>query len=236
MDEYNFKIEEDFSLEKLSYGIIDILKRNSLMTNIEVLDEYTYIITATNTTTKNKYFKSISGTICSLSIYLEAKNLNLRVLFKDKSLMDKGFAYTMSMAIPLFFFSSTYGVIRQNEIEKDVLSYIKRVVGDEEVYMRISNMTIRQRIICATPIVSLILFLAMGYIWNMWAWGSLAFLLIPLMPIFLGEVNPEYIFPFVVGGIYIGLGFGLNAWHPAWIIFLTIPVYYILFPIRNKKP
>ena len=236
MDEYKFKIEEDFSLEKLSNGIIDILKRNSLMTNIEVLNQDKYIITATNMTQRNKYFKSLSGTICSISIYLEVNIDELRVIFADKSMKDKGFAYTMSMAIPVFFFSSTYGVIRQNEIEKDILSYIKRVVVDEEDIMKISNMTLRQRIICATPIVSLIIFLAMGYIWKMWAWGSLAFLLIPLMPIFLGEVNPEYIFPFVVGGIYIGLGFGLNAWHPAWIIFLTIPVYYILFPIRNKKP
>ena len=58
MDEYKFKIEEDFSLEKLSYGIIDILKRNSLMTNIEVLNQDKYIITATNMTQRNKYFKS----------------------------------------------------------------------------------------------------------------------------------------------------------------------------------
>ena len=71
MDEYKFKIEEDFSLEKLSNGIIDILKRNSLMTNIEVLNQDKYIITATNMTQRNKYFKSLSGTICSISIYLE---------------------------------------------------------------------------------------------------------------------------------------------------------------------
>jgi hypothetical protein len=96
-------------------------------------------------------------------------------------------------------------------------------------------MTIKQRIICATPIICLIIFLSMGFIWKMWGWGSLAFLLIPLMPIFLGEINPEYIFPFVISGIYIGLGFGLNLWHPAWIIFLTIPVYYFLFPVKNKN-
>ena len=48
MDEYKFKIEEDFSLEKLSNGIIDILKRNSLMTNIEVLNQDKYIITLKN--------------------------------------------------------------------------------------------------------------------------------------------------------------------------------------------
>ena len=147
---------------------------------------------------------------------------------------DKGLAYLISIGVPIFFFSASYGVIRQSLVEEEVIHYIKSVVVDEGV--NFSNMTIKQRILCATPIISLMIFLSMGFIWKMWGWGSLAFLLIPLMPIFLGEVNPEYIFPFVICGIYIGLGFGLDLWHPAWIIFLSIPVYYILFPIKNKKP
>ena len=95
-------------------------------------------------------------------------------------------------------------------------------------------MNMKERILCATPLISLIIFLCMGFIGNMWAWGCLAFLLVPLMPIILGELNPEYIFPIVVAGVYVGIGFGFNWWHPGWIIFLLIPVYYILFPAKKS--
>ncbi len=234
-DEYKFHIEEDFSIHLLAKGIEEILLKNEMVIQMDNSSINKYIITATNIRGRgSKVFHTISGTSCSLSILLEVEDDLLKVYFSDMAYSDQGLAYLISIDVPIFFFSASYGVIRQSLAEEEIIHYIKSVVVDEEVTL--SNMTIKQRIICATPIISLIIFLSMGFIWKMWGWGSLAFLLIPLMPIFLGEINPEYIFPFVISGIYIGLGFGLNLWHPAWIIFLTIPVYYILFPVKNKKP
>ena len=45
-------------------------------------------------------------------------------------------------------------------------------------------------------------------------------------------------FPYaaLVTGAFLLLGFLLHAWHPAWLLFLTIPIYYpIASAIRNKK-
>ena len=37
-----------------------------------------------------------------------------------------------------------------------------------------------------------------------------------------------YVFPFpiLVVALYLLMGFYLNAWHPGWLMFLTIPMYY----------
>ena len=45
---------------------------------------------------------------------------------------------------------------------------------------------------------------------------------------------------FVATGIYCTLGVFMNLWHPTWIIFLSIPVYYIVVSsiksiIKNAK-
>ena len=38
----------------------------------------------------------------------------------------------------------------------------------------------------------------------------------------------KFPFPIVITAVYILLGFTLNLWHPAWLIFLLIPAYYHL--------
>lgn len=234
MDEYRFHIEEDFSLEMLSLGIEKVLHNNEMTSKVEVLNDTKCIISSTNMRSNgSKVFHKISGTVFSLSIYLEIEEDTLKVLFSDQSWSDKGFAFLCSIGVPILAFTAGYGAIRQNVVENEILGYIKSVLLDEAVSF--SNMNLKQRIMCATPLISLVIFLTMGFVWNMWGWGSLAFLLIPIMPILLGEVNPEFIYPFVVTGIYVGLGFGLTLWHPAWIIFITIPIYYILFPIKKNK-
>lgn len=48
-----------------------------------------------------------------------------------------------------------------------------------------------------------------------------------------GKGEPSFMqrfpFPFLVGIIYVALGLtGVMDWHPAWVIFLTIPIYYLI--------
>ncbi len=35
--------------------------------------------------------------------------------------------------------------------------------------------------------------------------------------------------------IFLGLGYGLNAWHPGWLVFLLIPISGILFTPYKKR-
>lgn len=229
---YTFQIRENFSLFELAKGIENILLRKDMMTNLESLYENTYIITATNVSgIGSKFWRNVSGTAFSLSILLEVKGNTLTLCFDNQSWHDKAAGYILSLWIWPFAFTATYGTVRQVSLEKEILDYVNDILKEE---VKLSDMCIRKRIICATPLISLIIFLTMGFVWNMWGYGALAFLLIPLMPFFLGEINLEYIYPLVVTGVYIGLGFGFNFWHPGWIVFLTIPVYYIIFPVKKQ--
>lgn len=48
----------------------------------------------------------------------------------------------------------------------------------------------------------------------------------------------KFPFPLFVIALYLILGFGFKIWHPAWLIFLTLPIYYHLggaLCVRRKK-
>jgi len=49
---------------------------------------------------------------------------------------------------------------------------------------------------------------------------------------FLRRLSPVY--PILVTIVYLILGFLLNLWHPGWILFLTIPIFYAF--IRKERP
>lgn len=43
-------------------------------------------------------------------------------------------------------------------------------------------------------------------------------------------------YPAACALLFILMGFGFDAWHPGWIIFLTIPIYYWIAEIIEKDP
>ena len=49
--------------------------------------------------------------------------------------------------------------------------------------------------------------------------------LLPLLSLFLGA---EAAYPLLVVFAYLVTGFLLDNWHPGWLLFLTIPLYYLL--------
>lgn len=230
---YVYEIKREFNLDELSRGIERILKNNDMKTSIEFISDNRCLISASNVTgSGNKFIRNVSGTVLSLTAYLEVIDDKLNLYFKDQSWNDKIFGMAFSVILWPLLFSSAYGSVRQVALEKEILEYVNEIFSEEVSF---SDMRLRRRIILATPIISLIIFLSMGFIWNMWGYGAFAFLLIPLMPFILGEISLDCIYPLVVTMVYIGLGFGLKAWHPAWIIFLTIPIYYIIFPIKKQE-
>lgn len=92
---------------------------------------------------------------------------------------------------------------------------------------------ITDRIISATPLICLIIYLFLGFEKQLWHPGWVIFLAIPVVPLILKPKGFKAAYPLFVLIIYLLLGFFINWWHPGWIIFLTIPVFYILFP---EKP
>ena len=49
-----------------------------------------------------------------------------------------------------------------------------------------------------------------------------------------GEKFTLLIFPVICVIVYVVLGLSMNLWHPGWIIFAIIPIYYILIIILRN--
>ena len=94
-------------------------------------------------------------------------------------------------------------------------------------------MSLKNKIIAATPILCLIIFLLLGFCLDLWHPGWCVFFFVPFMPIILGVKKIRNIYSFFCGVIYILMGILWNLWHPGWIIFLTIPVVAI-FTAKSK--
>lgn len=95
---------------------------------------------------------------------------------------------------------------------------------------------IRKRMMAATPIICLIIFLLLGFSFGLWHPGWMVFFLIPLMPFLVGYKRVKITYPLVCVVIYLIIGFAFSWWHPGWLIFLTIPVFEIFAGgVKDKK-
>ena len=85
------------------------------------------------------------------------------------------------------------------------------------------------------PVLVFLAFLMIGIFFQVWHPTWILFLTIPVYytmvamhkaKSFKAKAN---IFPYPILCVifYLIIGFDYNAWHPAWLIFLTIPMYYM---------
>lgn len=94
------------------------------------------------------------------------------------------------------------------------------------------------------PIFIIAIYLILGFCINCWHPGWLVLMLIPMYYCVGGAfcchkkkaMLLTMPYPIVIVTIYLLLGFALSWWHPAWIIFLTIPLYYWLISVFYKEP
>lgn len=91
-------------------------------------------------------------------------------------------------------------------------------------------MKLRQKIIAATPLITVIIYLLLGFCANAWHPGWIVFFAIPIVPMILGNITLTGVYPILVVIAYLLMGFIGKLWHPGWIIFLTIPVVEIFLP------
>lgn len=94
----------------------------------------------------------------------------------------------------------------------------------------------REKFVAASFLISIIVFILLNYYLKEnkgYAW--FAFLLVPLAPFITGLKRITITYSFLVVVVYLVLGFTCHWWHPGWVLFLTIPVFYIFFPKGIKK-
>lgn len=95
-------------------------------------------------------------------------------------------------------------------------------------------MSIKNKIIAATPMISLIVFLVLGCVFDKWHPGWIVFFAIPIVPVLLNVTGFKGLYPICVVIAYLVMGFIWDLWHPGWIIYLTIPVVDIFIPSGKK--
>ena len=86
------------------------------------------------------------------------------------------------------------------------------------------------------PVIVTGAYLIIGALFNMWHPTWLLFLTIPIYYMLVEVHNAKtfrhkanvFPFPIICVLFYLTLGFDYNLWHPMWIIFFTIPVYYMI--------
>lgn len=93
------------------------------------------------------------------------------------------------------------------------------------------------------PFLVIIAYLVLGFLCNLWHPGWLIFLTIPAYYQYAGacftKTKKGYLLalPVVEAAviIYLLLGFLPGLWHPMWIIFLAIPVYYWVVGMKKEQ-
>lgn len=89
----------------------------------------------------------------------------------------------------------------------------------------------KKRIIAATPLISVMLFLFFGLYDDNWSLGATFFLLIPMSWVLLSSKpwnRLSDIMPLVALAVFLWIGFGFKVWHPTWLVFLAIPLVNLI--------
>lgn len=92
------------------------------------------------------------------------------------------------------------------------------------------------------PLLIAVIFVFIGVLTHVWHPTWLMFLLVPAYYSFVAFLDHRdgsgtkailryFPFPTIVIILYLCMGFFLNLWHPGWLIFLLIPLYYAMIPL-----
>ena len=106
--------------------------------------------------------------------------------------------------------------------------------ADSCVTMARHRATARLMFLFPFPIVIIAAYILAGVFLDLWHPAWIMFLLIPCYYMVAASLRTKtrkgfflvQPVPIVIVMLFLMLGFGLGAWHPAWILFLFIPAYY----------
>lgn len=95
----------------------------------------------------------------------------------------------------------------------------------------------RDKIISITPLLAVIIYMILGFLFGLWHPGWLVFLLVPVVSTVVendeNKLTPISLFLAVI--IYMVLGFLFGFWHPGWLVFSLVPVVSIVVENDGNK-
>lgn len=97
---------------------------------------------------------------------------------------------------------------------------------------------IKSIINAVVAISCLIMFILVGFMFNLWNIAWIIFFLIPIITSIIEAIEKRrftiFSYPLLVVMAYLFIGMKHSLWHPYWFLFLTIPLYYIVFSPIDK--
>lgn len=177
--------------------------------------------------------------ICLAKLY----NMSLDDLLNTSKIIDKEDSET-------YFNISSTGIHYKDEEDEAHISVtgikIKSkdatiIIGksDEEIEKDASH-PLLNIINAALPITCAIIYIILGFGFNLWHPGWIVFLLIPCWYTLISSIKKNnftrFTYPVFITFIYILVCDIFAIWHPFWIIYLTVPLYYIIVRyLKNHK-
>lgn len=131
-----------------------------------------------------------------------------------------------------------HGYKSEDDFDKEVRSQRKKMTKFDIV-----------RLIVDSSLMALALlgYILLGVFWKDqtmgWRTGWVLFLVAIVIGSIFNVIKEKKItnfaYPVLVVGVYVTLGifgdhFGFNGWHPYWFLFITIPVFYLIFGSIDK--
>ena len=93
------------------------------------------------------------------------------------------------------------------------------------------------------PVLIAAAYLTMGFLFDVWHPTWLIFLTIPVYYEMIAMSKAKsfrakaniFPYPILCAIFYLSIGFDYGWWHPAWLLFLTIPIYYMFVNSSKSK-
>ena len=137
--------------------------------------------------------------------------------------------------------NSTITVNGSSLEDLDKLDELDKLDQDAEVKASPKFKLINAIVSSSAFLIALTVYLILGFLLNDnrgWAIGWPIFLIAAVIPSIFEAVLKKkfcaFLFPLLITAIYCFLGMYLGYWHPYWVLFLSIPVYYIVMDPVDK--
>jgi hypothetical protein len=96
-------------------------------------------------------------------------------------------------------------------------------------------------IIAVVPIISILSYLFLGFVFDLWHPGWLVFIGLPLIVLVFSVFHDDILMgflsliPFLIILIYFFVGFYFSVWHPTWLVFILLPVIGVFSRYRKRN-
>jgi len=106
---------------------------------------------------------------------------------------------------------------------------------DDDILWKDSKLRKVETVVSSSlPLFVVIAYILLGFLVPLgWRNYWVLFFLIPIVPSLFEAIRRRkfcaFAYPVLIVMIYLTIGMFIGMWHPTWVLFLTIPVYYTIF-------